>query len=175
MHAEILEITPFTIVGFTTRHEMPNVRFTHDIPLYWDTINLEHADDLTRLHNTFSNSKHCEYAVCFDIDPKADEFTYLLGVGVDNPEDLSKIEPDMYRMEMSGGIYVRFTSPLVESANHAEAVRDTWKTALENWLPASKYEFDETRNDFEYYDIRDHYWENNDMAQMDIYIPVQKC
>ena len=174
MYPEILEIQPFTVVGFTTRHTMPDIRFTHDIPLYWETINLEHVEDLTRLHNVFSKSQHCEYTVCFDINPLNGEFTYLLGVGVDNPEDYSKIEPDMYEKKMPGGLYAKFTTPLVESSKHIQAVRDTWKTAFDNWLPASEYEFDETRYDFEYYDERDHSWQNNDMAQMDIYIPIQK-
>ena len=174
MHPEISEIQPFTVVGFTSRHTMPDVRFTHDIPLYWETINIEYAEPLTRLHRIFSKSKHCEYSVCFDIDPENNEFTYLLGVGVDNPEDLSKIEPDMYEMKMPGGLFAKFTTPLVESSKHPQAVRDTWKTALENWLPPSAYGFDEKRHDFEYYDKRDHDWENNGMAQMDIYIPIQK-
>lgn len=174
MYPEILEIQPFTVVGFTSRHTMPDVRFTHDIPLYWETINLDHVEPLTRLHNVFSKSRHCEYTVCFDINPLTGEFSYLLGVGVDNPEDLSKIEPDMCKMEMPGGLYARFTTPLVESSKHVQAVKDTWKTALDNWLPASEYEFDETRSDFEYYDERDHSWQNNDMAQMEIYIPIQK-
>lgn len=34
--------------------------------------------------------------------------------------------------------------------------------------------FDEKLYDFEYYDERDHAWENNDTVQMDIYIPVKK-
>ncbi len=174
MYPEIVKMKRFTIVGFISRHIMPDVRFTHDIPLYWETINMDYDEPLTRLHNVFSKSRHCEYTVCFDINTATDEFTYLLGVGVDNPEDYSKIEPDMYEMEMPGGLYARFTTPLVGSSQYGQAVRDTWKTALDNWLPTSVYQFDETRLDFEYYDLRDHSWENNDMAQMDIYIPVQK-
>jgi len=174
MYPEIVEIQPFTVVGFTTRHTMPDVRFTHDIPLYWETINMDYAELLTRLHDVFSNSRHCEYTVCFDIDPLTGEFTYLLGVGVDNPEDLSKIEPDMYEMKMPGGLYAKFTTPLVVSSEHIQTVRDTWKTVFDNWLLVSEYEFDENRYDFEYYDERDHSWQNNDMAQMDIYIPIQK-
>jgi len=174
MNPEFVEMQPFTIVGFTSRHTVPEVRATHDVPLYWETINLEHVDDLTRLHDLFDKSEHCEYSVCFDIDLVTSEFTYLLGVGVDNPEDYSKIESDMHEMKMPGGLYARFTSPLVESSKHPQAVRDTWKNAFDNWLPASAYEFDEKRHDFEYYDVRDHSWENNGMAQMDIYIPVQK-
>jgi AraC family transcriptional regulator len=174
MYPEILEIKPFIVVGFPGRHKMPNVKFTHDIPLYWETINLDYADDLTRLHNLFNKSRHTEYSVCYDIDPQTSEFTYLLGVGVDNPEDLAKIEPDMHEKKMPGGLYAKFTTPLTEEAKHSQAVRDTWKNIFDNWLPSSGYQFDEKRNDFEYYDLRDHAWENNGMAQMDIYIPIKK-
>ncbi|MGD9142538.1 MAG: helix-turn-helix transcriptional regulator, partial [Dehalococcoidia bacterium] len=66
MYPEILEIQPFTVVGFTSRHKMPDVRFTHDIPLYWETINMNYSDPLTRLHDSFNKSRHCEYSVCFD-------------------------------------------------------------------------------------------------------------
>ena len=174
MYPEIVEMQPFTVVGFTSRHKMPDVKFTHDIPLYWETINMNYADPLTRLHNVFSKSRHCEYTVCFDVDPLTSEFTYLLGVGVDNPEDLSRIEPDMYKMKMPGGLYAKFTTPLVEESKHSQNVRDTWKNIFDNWLPVSVYKFDEKRYDFEYYDLRDHSWENNGMEQMDIYIPIQK-
>jgi len=174
MYPEIMEIQPFTVVGFTSRHKMPDVRFTHDIPLYWETINMNYWDPLTRVHNLFSKSRYCEYTVCFDIDSSTGEFTYLLGVGVDNSEDYSKIEPDMYEMEMPGGLYAKFTTPLVESSKHIQAVRDTWKNVFDNWLPVSEYEFDENRYDFEYYDERDHISYNNGMLQMDIYIPIQK-
>jgi len=127
---EIVDMKSFTVVGFTSRHTIPNVRFIHDIPLYWDTINLDYVDDLTRLHNTFNKSRHCEYAVCFDVDQSTSQFTYLLGVGVDNPEDLSKFELDMYKMKMPGGLYAKFTTPLVESSEYPKTVRDTWKNHL---------------------------------------------
>ena len=180
MYPELIEIQPFTVVGFTSRHAMPDVRFTHDIPAYWETINMNYWDPLTRLHNVFNKSKHCEYTVCFDIDPVTNEFTYLLGVGVDNPEDLSKIEPDMYEMEMPGGSYAKFTTPPIENSKYVQNVRDTWKNVFDSWLPASAYEFDEKRYDFEYYDERDHNYDegdplyNNGLVQMDIFIPVKK-
>ena len=174
MNPEFVEMQPFTVVGYTSRHTMPDVRSTHDIPLYWETIDMDCAEPLTRLHDIFKKSKHCEYTVCFDIDPLTGEFTYLLGVGVDNPDDYSRIAPDMFEMKMPGGLYAKFTTTLVENSKHPENVRDTWKNIFDNWLPASAYEFDEKRYDFEYYDERDHSWQNNDMAQMDIYIPVKK-
>jgi len=174
MKPEIIEMQPFTVAGFTNRYKLPEVKFTHDIPVYWETIKMNYWDPLTRLHDQFSKSRHREYTVCFDINPKTNEFTYLLGVGVDNPEDMAKIEKDMYKMEMPGGLYARFTTPLIEEAKYSQAIRDTWKAAFDSWLPASGYEFDEKRNDFECYDERDHFYHDKGLQQMDILIPIRK-
>lgn len=131
LYPEIVQMEPLTVVGFTSHHKMPRVKFTHDVPLYWDTTKMNCADPLTRLHNLFSKSRHSEVTVCFDINPQTSEFTYLLGVGVDNKEDLAKTEPDMYTMKMPGGLYAKFTTPRVENAKYSRTVRDTWKSALE--------------------------------------------
>jgi AraC family transcriptional regulator len=174
LYPEILEMKTFNAVGYTSRHQMPNVKYTHDIPLYWETIKLGYADPLTRLHELFKDSKHSEITLCFDIKPKSSEFTYFLGVGVDNPEHLKRAEPDMYRVKIPGGLYAKFTTPLTEEAHHIQAVRDTWKNIFDKWLPASEYRYDEKRYDYEYYDERDHADYNNGMEQIDIYIPVKK-
>ena len=170
----ILEMQPFTVVGFTSRHTVSDVRFTHDIPFYVGTSGMNYWDPLTRLHDLFNKSRHTEYAVCFDVDSESNEFTYFLGVGVDNPEDQAKIESDMYEMTIQGGLYSKFTTPLVEESRYGQTIRDLWKTAFDDWLPSSDYEFDETRYDFEYYDERDHFYHEKNLAQMDIYIPVTK-
>jgi AraC family transcriptional regulator len=174
LYPEIVEMKPINAAGYTSRHKMLNVKYTHDIPLYWDTINMEFADPLTRLHDLFKDSKHSEITLCFDIKPAASEFTYFLGVGVDSAADLNRAEPDMYRMKIPGGLYAKFTTPLTEEAKHIQAVRDTWKNIFDKWLPASEYHYDEQRYDYEYYDLRDHAWENNGMEQMDIFIPIRK-
>jgi AraC family transcriptional regulator len=173
MYPEIVEMQSFTVAGFTSRHKMPNVRFTRDIPVYWYTINMNYWDPLTRLHDTFNKSFHCEYTVCFNINSETGEFSYLLGVGVDNPEDRTRIEPDMYEMEMPGGLYARFTTPHENESQYPQVVRNIWKSIFDNWIPSSEYEFDETRYDFEYY------YEDNTQPvkyreQMDIYIPIKK-
>ena len=176
MEPVIMEIQPFTVVGFTKRHTLSDVRFTHDIPCYAETSGMNYWDPLTRLHNLFNKSRHTEYAVCFDVDSATDEFTYFLGVGVDNPADHAKIEPDMFEMTIPGGVYAKFTTPLVEESQYGQAIAHTWKTAFDDWIPISDYEFDESRYDFEYYDERDHFYKKEAcyMQQMDIYIPVQK-
>jgi AraC family transcriptional regulator len=174
VYPEIVELKPFNAAGYTSQHKMPNVKYTHDIPLYWETINMDYADPLTRLHDLFKDSKHSEVTLCFDIKPVTSEFTYFLGVGVDNPEHLSRAEPDMYRMKLAGGLYAKFTTPLTEEAKHIQVVRDTWKNIFDSWLPASEYKYDEKRFDFEYYDERDHANYNKGMEQIDIYIPIKK-
>jgi AraC family transcriptional regulator len=176
MEPVIMEIQPFTVVGFTNRYTISDVRFTHDIPFYAETSGMNYWDPLTRLHNLFNKSRHTEYAVCFDVDSETGEFRYFLGVGVDNPEDQAKIEPDMFEMTISGGLYAKFTTPLVEESQYGRAISDVWKTAFDDWLPVSGYEFDESRYDFEYYDERDHFYKKEDsyLQQMDVFIPIQK-
>lgn len=171
VHTQVLEAQPFTIVGYVSRHKTPQVKFTHDIPAYWETIGMNYWEPLTLLHQTFNRSRHCEYTVCFDIDPASGEFSYLLGVGVDNADDMAKVKPDMTSMDMPGGVYAKFTTPLVKGPQYAESIRNTWKAVFDDWFPKSGYMFDEGRYDFEYYDERDH---NEDGQQMDIYVPVRK-
>jgi AraC family transcriptional regulator len=174
VYPEIVDMKPFNAAGYTSRHKMPNVKYTHDIPLYWETINMDYADPLTRLHDLFKDSKHSEVTLCFNITPKTGEFTYFLGVGVDKAEDLDRAEPDMYKMKIPGGLYAKFTTPLTEEAKHVQVVRDTWKNIFDKWLPASEYKYDEKRFDYEYYDERDHADYNNGKEQIDIYIPIKK-
>ena len=42
------------------------------------------------------------------------------------------------------------------------------------WLPASEFEYDDTRKDFEFYDYRDHGWYFDNNRQMDICIPIRQ-
>ncbi|WP_300791242.1 hypothetical protein [uncultured Acetatifactor sp.] len=44
------------------------------------------------------------------------------------------------------------------------------KEILDCWFPQSDYEYDSARDEFEYYDQRDH----GDKLQMDICVPVRK-
>ncbi len=83
MQVQIKEIQPFDIVGYASRHRLPGVGKISDIPGYWEKINLEYGAALTTLHDTYRQSRHCEVAVCFDLDERQACFTYMLGVGVD--------------------------------------------------------------------------------------------
>ena len=170
MQAQIREIKPFTVVGYTSRHRMPGVSKISDIPAFWEKINLEYAAALSTLHHTYTKSHHCEVAICFDIDEEHDCFTYMLGVGVDDVDSDVPQRPGSYLHQMDGGLYAIFTTPPVDEGQYAQSIPDTWKQILDHWLPESKYEYDDTRIGYEYYDERDH----GGTAQMDICVPIRE-
>ncbi|WP_309472248.1 effector binding domain-containing protein [Paenibacillus sp. YN15] len=174
MHVQIVEKESFLVVGFESRHTMPQVKRVSDIPAFWNTLSLEFGPLLSRLHHTFTLSEHCEYSVCYNVDESTGEFSWLLGVGVDNREDLGKIEADMRQKEMPGGLYAVFTTPRVPEQEYPQSIADTWREILTKWLPDSPYEYDESRLDFERYDERDHAWLHEGTCQMEIAIPVRK-
>jgi len=118
-------------------------------------------------------AKHGEYGLCYDVDERTGEFTYLLGVAFDDNADDSKIESDMRKVEISSGLYAVFTTPKAPSEQYPQAIADTWEEILTRWLPEARYEYDEARLDFEAYDERDHAELHDNMVQMDIYVPIQ--
>ncbi len=91
MTPHILELSPFSVVGYPERHKAPHVKNTADVPSYWNTIKMDCGSLLTKLHETFPHSKHFEVCMCYDVDEAAGEFTYLMGRGIDNPEDLANM------------------------------------------------------------------------------------
>lgn len=170
MQVQIKEIQPFDIVGYASRHRLPGVGKISDIPGYWEKINLEYGAALTTLHDTYRQSRHCEVAVCFDLDERQACFTYMLGVGVDGADAAVPQRPGTYRRRIQGGLYAVFTTPRVAEDQYVQSIHDTWGQVLGSWLPQSGYEYDEAREGYEYYDERDH----GETAQMDIYVPVRK-
>ena len=170
MQVQIKEIQPFAVAGVVSRHSLPNVKRSADAPAYWNTIALDYGKHLSRLYDAFSPAKHGEYALCFDVDEKTGEFMYLLGVSFDKNADIAKIEPDMRKVEMPGGLYAVFTTPKVPDEQYTQSIADTWEKILTGWLPESQYEYDEIRLDFEAYDDRDH----GNIVQMDICVPIRE-
>ena len=116
MNPHIYEFTPFSVIGYPQRQRKSNVKRTADIPAYWDSLKMDSAALLTKLHDTFTASKHFEISMCYDIDTENGEFTYLLGRGIDNPADYEKMEPDMTRVDIQGGLYAVFSTQLFPKA-----------------------------------------------------------
>ena len=172
MNPHIIELTPFAVVGYPSRHAKANIKNTADAPTFWNTINLDYGTILTKLYNAFPKSKHCEISMCYDVDEKTGEFTYMLGRGIDSPEDLANIEHDMTRIDITGGLYAIFSTPPEDS--YIQVAQDTWNEIFTHWLPNSEFEFDETRHEFEYHDERDHGKYFGGKSQIDICIPIRQ-
>lgn len=79
----------------------------------------------------------------------------------------------MYTLEVPKATYAVFTTPTVEDENFVVSIEGTWKYILEEWLPNSDYEIDDSKLDFEFYDERCHPWEYEKLS-MDIYVPIIK-
>jgi len=174
LEIKIKLLPSLVVAGYASRHEIPGVNNISDIPAFWDRVNLEYGAALTTLHDTYAASQHCEIGICLDIDEEKGYFTYILGVGVDESDSTVSERPGMYKHKIKGGLYAIFTTALVAENEYAPSIRETWKQALNKWLPESEYEFDETREAYEYYDERDHYWQTDGKQQMDICIPLRR-
>lgn len=173
MNPHIIELTPFSVVGYPGRHMKENMKNTADAPTFWNTINLDYSTILTKLYDAFPKSKHCEISMCYDVDESTGEFTYMLGRGIDNSDDLVNIQSDMTHVDIIGGLYAIFSTPPVASS-FIQAAQDTWNEIFLHWLPQSEFEYDETRHDFEYHDQRDHGWYFGGKLQIDICIPIRQ-
>ncbi|HML46584.1 MAG TPA: helix-turn-helix domain-containing protein, partial [Clostridia bacterium] len=172
MNPHIIGLTPFAAVGYPSRHQRANIKTTADAPTFWNTLNLDYSTLLTKLYDVFPKSKHMEISMCYDVNEETGEFSYLLGRGIDNPEDLKNIEPDMTRVDIGGGLYAIFSTKPADS--YIEAAQETWNEIFLKWLPQSEFEFDETRHDFEYHDRRDHGQYFGGKLQIDICIPIKQ-
>lgn len=173
MNPHIIEFTPFSAVGYPSRHKSENMKENVNAPTFWDTIEMDYGAVLTKLHNTFTRSKHFEICMCYDIDEETGEFSYMMGRGIDNPEDLAYIEPDMTRIDIAGGLYAVFSTPPAADS-FIQAAQDTWNEIFLHWLPQSEFEYDETRRDFSYHDYRDHGRYFGGKLQIDICIPIRQ-
>lgn len=173
MTPHIIELSPLAVIGYPSRHTELKIKTTADAPTFWNTINLDYGAILTKLYHAFPKSKHCEISMCYNVDENTGSFTYMLGRGVDNAEDLVYIEPDMTRLDINGGLYAIFSTPPAADS-YIQAAQDTWNEIFINWLPQSEFEYDETRYDFEYHDERDHGKYFGGKFQIDICIPIRQ-
>lgn len=173
MNPHIIELSPFSAVGYPTRHKLETAKENVNASVFWDIANVDYSQTLGKLHHTFTKSKHFEICMCYDMDEAAGEFSYVIARGIDNPEDLANIEPDMTRIDIEGGLYAIFSTPPA-SETYTEAAQETWNEIFLHWIPQSEFEYDDTRPNFSYHDFRDHGWYFGGKLQVDICIPIRQ-
>ncbi|MCL2528221.1 MAG: AraC family transcriptional regulator [Defluviitaleaceae bacterium] len=175
MQVAIKELNPFSTIGYASRHRIPGIKSIANLPGFYDTAKKDYAAELSTLFHTHNKYKHCEVILCLDVDEEYNCFTYMIGVGVAKNDFSAPQRPGTYRHEIQGGLYAVFTTPLAGDDKQLAAMQDTWKYILEDWLPGSDYEYDDTRLDYEYHDERAHSdWRDDGKCCTDICIPIRK-
>ena len=169
MEPKIIERAAFKVVGFEFKNNLKNILHTRDIPAFWSQRGLSDGSCETKLYSTLKPPKHGEYCICINADMETDDFSYILGVGVD---DFELATDDMYKLEVPSATYAVFTTPPVNDEDFVNSIQGTWKYILEEWFEASGYEIDDTKFDFEYYDEHCHPWEYEKIT-MEIHIPIK--
>ena len=167
MEPKIITRDAFKIVGYEFKTTLRNNAHSRDIPAFWDKCNIEGKE--SKLYATQDVPRHGEYGICVNTNIETDEFSYILGVEVN---DFNNAEEEMYKLNVPGTVYAVFTTPAVVEEDFAESIRGTWKYILQEWFPSSGYEIDDSKLDFEFYDERCHPWEYEKLS-MDIYIPIK--
>ena len=148
---------------------MKNNAHTRDIPAFWDEIDFGGHGYEGKLYESQNPPEHGEYGVCVNINPESDEFSWIMGVAVENYD---KVTPELCTLEIPAATYAVFTTPAVDNDDFPNSIAGTWKYILDEWFPNSDYEIDDTKLDFEFYDERCHYTIFEKVA-MDIYIPIK--
>jgi AraC family transcriptional regulator len=147
LHPHIIELTPFAAVGYPSKHKSESLKDNVNASTFWDKISMDYGTVLGKLYDVFTKSKHFEICMCYDINESTGEFTYIMGRGIDNFDDLANIQPDMTQVDIAGGLYAVFSTPPAADS-FIQAAQDTWNELFLHWLPQSEFEYDDTRRDF---------------------------
>ncbi|MBU3188944.1 AraC family transcriptional regulator [Clostridium bowmanii] len=169
MGPKIIEMPSFKVVGYEFKNNLKNVLRSSDIPAFWAQRGFDDNNCEEKLYQQLTPLKHGEYCICINTNMDTDDFSYLMGVGVDN---FDKAIDDMYKLEIPAATYAIFTTPEVQEENFIDSINGTWTYILQQWFPNSQYEIDESKFDFEHYDEHCHSWEY-DKVSMKIYIPIK--
>ncbi|WP_391118582.1 AraC family transcriptional regulator [Psychrobacillus sp. L3] len=169
MQPKIVHKQAFEIAGKTFESDIEKVSYTRDAPAFWEQrIPPDEAIERT-LYDLLSPREHGEYCINLSDTDSQDKFTYLFAVNYDQEIQLTD---GLTRLKIKAATYAVFRTPLVEAEQFVPSIKGTWQYILEDWLPQSRYEVDETVYDFEYYDEHCHDWEY-ERIYMEIYLPIK--
>jgi len=166
MEPKMVKKESVKLAGFALKTRTKDGENNREIPKFWQ----EYIADgrCKKLHEeTFLNG-HAEYGACFPTSPENGEFTYVIGIEVKEGKNV----PEGYHVcTIPEALYAVFSSPPADAANFSSSIQGTWKYIYSEWLPASGYEFDNGKVDYELYDER---CMGETGKICDIYIPVVK-
>lgn len=170
MQPKIVTRPAFSVAGKTFEGFVKNVSYTRDVPAYWNQRGLTDGSVEDMLYEQLKPKKHGEYCINLSSTETDGRFNYLFSVEFDEGKGL----PDgLNSLKIPAATYAVFKTPLGSVEQFVPAIKGTWQYILEDWLPHSPYEVDETTFDFEYYDEHCHYWDY-EKIYMEIHIPIRE-
>lgn len=168
IHTEIKEMKGFDICGYSIKVDFNSANYLEGMIAYWTEFDDNEIEK--QLYDSIDPNKHGEIGVLIRDANDSAIHRYLLGV-MGNKKAQSDQWLDYH---ISGGKYVIVTTPPVDMTlgdnELAFIVKKVWRYIFEQWFETVEFQFDETREAFEYYDERCHYRKD---AVMNIYIPIK--
>jgi len=135
---------------------------------FWSEYEEKNIEE--RLYEELNPQKHAEIGIIIKENTLSSKLRYMIGVIAINKHT----SLPLVSYKIAGGKYAIITTPPVDMTENedsfANIIKKIWKYIFIQWFSEIDYEYDETRNDFEYYDERCHYSKD---AVMDIYIPIK--
>lgn len=172
MKPKIIKKDGFRVAGYGIQTDISDGNYTKDIASFWSYYEGENLE--SKMYEILKPKVHGEYGLCVPADKESYQAIYLLGVKVDNFENVTN---DMITVEVPSAEYAVFTTPPIDTSSDslqkdfAKLISSTWKYIFEEWFKNSEYKFDESKIDFEFYDERCH---SRVDTIMEIYVPIVK-
>ncbi|HEY3847693.1 MAG TPA: AraC family transcriptional regulator [Acetobacteraceae bacterium] len=126
----------------------------HGIPFQWQLF-------VPYIGNILGQVGDVTYGVCCNSDG-AGNFEYIAGVEVSSFDDVA---PELRRVRIPAQRYAVFTH-----RDHISAIRGTWYTIWNQWLPTSGYEVADAP-DFERYDAK--FDSRSGIGEVEIWLPLK--
>lgn len=164
----IKEVKCFEICGYCVEMDFDSASYSDSLIAHWDTFEENNVEE--RLYKELNPSKHGEIGIVIRDNSNNGKHKYLLGVMAhDDRKDTT-----WFNYRILAGKYAVITCPPVDMTCNdiyfSIMVKNVWKYIFNQWFSSVEYQYDETREAFEYYDERCHYRKD---AVMDIYIPIK--
>jgi len=166
MEPKFVTLPTVMLAGYAIKTSHVEGANLQEIPAFWAAYTQDGR--AKRLHQADFVKQHAEYGACFPEDPENGLFTYMIGV---ESKDGAAIPEAFHTREIPAATYAVFSTPPCGMAEFSKTIQGTWQFIMNDWFPASGYEYAFGCVDFEYYDEK---CAGNDNCVCDIYIPVVK-
>jgi len=123
---------------------------------------------LQKLNNESFIKNNNQYGICIPVEQGDHEFEYVIGIEVKNGIDIPK---EYHVCTIPEAMYASFKTKPVDKTDFSNVIERTWVRIIMDWLPASEYEYINSKADFCFYDAR---YNNKKSSVCEIYLPVIK-